>query len=396
MQCGAADGRPHRSAVFTSASALASLVIALGGCASHDQRFPFSGTVQAQSAAVGSTIGGRIVQVAVQDGAAVHRGQTIVRFDDHQQVADLDAAIAQARQADAALADLVAGPRSQDVAKAAADAASADAQYRNAALSQPQQEASAVQAVREAAANLRAARASAVDAQRDYRRQRVLYAQGAISSQSMDASRAAAQVAANNAAAAGARLRTAIAALASVRSGSVSAQVDAAKAAAEAADANLALVRAGSRPDQIAQARAAATAAEANVAAARARLDETIVRAPQDGVVDALDLHAGDLVAAGASVATIDEFLDPWVRIYVGQPDVGRFKIGSSVSVASDSLPGQTFSGHVEMIDDAAQFTPRDVQTESDRAELTFGVKIDIQDPQRSLRSGTTVEVGLP
>jgi HlyD family secretion protein len=166
--------------------------------------------------------------------------------------------------------------------------------------------------------------------------------------------------------------------------------------AAAAAEAELALVQAGARPDQIAQARAAVGDASANVAASQARLDEAAVVAPVDGVVDGLDLHPGDLVQAGAPVATVDSYADPWVRIFVAQSDLGRFKIGGAVDALSDAITGRVFSARIESIDSSAQFTPRDVQTASDRADLAFGVKVRIHDPDRVLREGTTVEISSP
>jgi membrane fusion protein YbhG len=374
----------------------APLLFGASACASQSDRFSYSGTMQADSAAVGSTTGGRVVGVLASDGQRITARQVLVRFDDRQQRAALDTAKAQQNQAAASLNDLLAGPRQADIDKAGAAAAQAQAFYRRAELVQPQQTSSAEQAVREAQASARAARAAAVNAARDYARARQLYFEGAISSQAMDAARTASLQAAGAFAGAGARLRAAQAQLSAVRSGSVMQDVAAAANAAAAAQAELALVRQGARPEQIAQARAALFAASSNVAAARARLDETVVRSPADGLVNGLELHPGDLVAAGNSVATIDEFGDPWIRIYVGQSDLQRVKTTTAVDVRSDAFPGRTFSGRIEAIDASAQFTPRDVQTAADRAGLTFGIKVRVRDPDRLLRSGTTAAVALP
>jgi multidrug resistance efflux pump len=373
-----------------------SLLLGASACASQSDRFSYSGTVQADSASVGSTTGGRVVGVLASDGQRVTARQVLVRFDDRQQRAAFDVAMAQQNQAAASLNDLLAGPRQADIDKAAAAAAQAQAFYRRAQLVQPQQTSSAEQAVREAQASARAARAAAVNAARDYARAKQLYSQGAISSQAMDAARTASVQAAGAFAGAGARLHAAQAQLSAVRSGSVLQDVAAAANAAAAAEAELALVRQGARPEQIAQARAALIAASSNVAAARARLDETVVRSPADGLVNGLELHPGDLVAAGNAVATIDEFGDPWIRIYIGQSDLQRVKATAAVDVRSDAFPGRTFSGRIEAIDANAQFTPRDVQTAADRAGLTFGVKVRVRDPDRLLRSGTTAAVALP
>jgi HlyD family secretion protein len=385
--------RPTHGIVTAISSVLT--LFALAACAQRADTFAYSGTVQADAAQVGSITGGRVVSVPAYDGLRVSKGAVVVRFDDRQLRPAYDAAVAQAAQASAALRDLEAGPRQADIDKAAAAAAQAQAGYARARLDLPSQVSAARQAVGAAQADASAARANAATAARDYQRAKVLYAEGAISAQARDAARAAAASAAGASGSATARLRTAQAQLAAVQSGSATQDVVAAAKAADAAQANLDLVRLGARPEQITQARAAASAAMSDVAAAKARLDETSVTAPADGVVDALDLHPGDLVAAGAPVATIDEFGDPWVRIYVEQSAMQHVRVGAAVKVRSDAQNGAAFDGRVESIDATAQFTPRDVQTASDRADLAFGVKVRIHDPGRVLRAGTTVDVSL-
>jgi len=364
----------------SAAVVITALALALSsGCGRGDSSY--SGTLQAESADVGSTVGGRVTAVLVTDGQIVHKSQVLVRFDDKDQ----RAALAQARgvmaQAQAQLDDLLAGPRPEDIAKANSLAAQAQHDYIQAQITAPQQ-------ITQAQALVHQASAAATDAAANAARAKQLYADGYMSAQQRDAAIAADQQAQ-------AQLRSAQAQLAAVESGSAPQGVEAARQAYQAAAANAALVAAGARPDQIAQARAAVAAAQGTVQAAQARLIEMTVHAPADGVVDALNLRAGDLVQAGASVATINEFVDPYVRIYVPQSQLGQLQIGQHVSVRSDALPKQTFDGSVEMIDQTAQFTPRDVQTSEDRANLVFGVKVRVHDPQRIMRGGTTAEVSL-
>src|SRR5215467_6239111 len=123
---------PRTTLALIAALSLFSLVISLTACSNRNGQFAYSGTVQADSASVGSTSGGRVTSIAVGDGQRVTRGQTIVVFDDRQLRAAYLAAIATRDQAYAQLHDLEAGPRSADIAKAQANAAQADAAYRQA------------------------------------------------------------------------------------------------------------------------------------------------------------------------------------------------------------------------------------------------------------------------
>lgn len=341
----------------------------------------YSGTLQAEAPNVGSTVGGRVIAVLVTDGQRVSKGQVLVRLDPKDQRAALAQAQGTLAQARATLADLEAGPRSEDLAKANAQAGQAQHTYEQAAITAPHQ-------IDQATAAVRQAQAAATVAAHDAARYTQLYHDGAVSAQAYDT------VLATNRQAQ-AQLHAAQAQLAAMRLGTAPQGVQSARQAYEAALANAQLVAAGTRPDQIAQAQAAVSTAQAGVQAAQARLAEMTVRAPADGIINGLNLHAGDLVPAGAAVATIDEFKDPFVRIYVPQSSLGQVHVSQTVTVRSDAFPKQTFEGRVEAIDENAQFTPRDVQTAEDRANLVFGVKVRVHDPDHVLRGGTTADVGL-
>lgn len=369
------------------------LVAALSACG--PPKTSYSGTLQAPSAAVGSTIGGRVVRVFTSEGAAIRTGDPLVEFDDRQERAAVASAIGRLNQARAAVADLLAGTRPEDLARARALAAQQYAQWQIARAGLPYQSNIARNQLREALAQEQNARADAVNARADASRAGSLFSTGDVSAQAHDAAvaraeRADAVVANSVAAVRAARSQTANATDVSLPQTAV-----AAKAAYEASHQQYLALAAGPRPDQVRQARAAVGSAMGELNDARTRLSETLVQSPADGMVTSMDLHPGDLIAAGAPVATIEERGNPYVRIYVAQTDLGRFSVGQHVNAYPDSTPA-TFEGYVEAIDPRAQFTPQSVQTKNDRAVLSFGVKVRIRDPQQRLLPGTTVEVSVP
>lgn len=360
------------------------VVVCLAGCGK--QRFAYSGTLQTESARVGSTIGGRVTGIFASDGQRVKAGQILVQLDASGQKAAVAAAQAQEAQAQAALADLVAGARPEEIARALAAEASAKAVLDKT----PQELRVARDNLRQAQAALAQAQAQHRQATLAYQRSERLYSEGAVAAQARDDAQATYD-------SSSATVRSQRAAVAAAHARLVEAQTADTAVAQQSyasAVANRQLVQAGARSDQIAQARAALDAARANVAAAQTNLREMTIRSPADGDIDALDLRVGDLVGPRAQVAIVRELRDPFVRIYVAQRDLGKIAVGHAVSVRSDAL-GVSYPGTVEQIDQDAQFTPRDVQTREDRADLTFGVKVRIHDTQARMPGGTTVEVSL-
>jgi len=369
------------------------LCLCLVACGSRNE-FAYSGTVQAESAAVGSTIGGRVISVEVASGQRVRAGQVLVKLDDSAQRAALAQARAQLDQAQAALAGLTGGAAQAQREQAAAQTRQAAAGYQKTAALSQYQIVAAQQGVRQARAEVEKARAAAAQAQTDAARVELLYSQGAVAAQQRDTAASTAQQATATLTAAKTQLATAQSNLNATRGGSAPADVTAASGAYQAAAAGQRSIDVNSA-SQIQQARSVVEVARSNVSAAQTRLDEMTIRAPADGTVEDIDLHPGDLVAPNAPVAMVDEFRDPYVRIYLSQADLARITTGSVVRVRSDET-GQTFGGLVEQIDTTAQFTPQNVQTPEDRAALNFGVKVGIHDPNHVLRAGTTAEVALP
>ncbi len=173
------------------------------------------------------------------------------------------------------------------------------------------------------------------------------------------------------------------------------AAVDAARAQHAAAEAQLAqaqarldLARAGARPEQV-------QAAEAQLAQARAaqrqievQLAKTALTAPRAGMVLSRSLHEGEQAAPGAAVMTIGALDTVRLTIYIPETDIGRVRQGQKVDVTVDSFPGKVFEGTVTFIAQEAQFTPRNVQTKDERATTVFGVRVELANPDHTLKPG--------
>jgi HlyD family secretion protein len=197
------------------------------------------------------------------------------------------------------------------------------------------------------------------------------------------------------------------------------AQIDAAIHDADAHAAQLDFMRADARrqedllksktvsPNEAERARSAATAEEKSLEAARMRvvqsraqlaeidaeMREMQILAPNDCVLEVLNVKVGDVLAPNQEVATLILPQHLWVRVYVPEPWLGRIKRGDVVRVRVDSFPLEDFSGTVEQVNRQAEFTPRNVQTVEDRIRQVFGVKIRLQNRDDKLRAGMAADV---
>jgi HlyD family secretion protein len=149
------------------------------------------------------------------------------------------------------------------------------------------------------------------------------------------------------------------------------------------------LLLAGTRAERLAQARA-------ELAETDAHLREMSIVAPSNSVLEVLSVKVGDVLAPNQPLATLLLTNHLWVRVFVPEPWLGRIQLGEQVTVRVDSDPGKDFSGKVEQIARAAEFTPRNVQTVGERIKQVFGVKIRLDNREGKLRAGMSADVTFP
>lgn len=81
------------------------------------------------------------------------------------------------------------------------------------------------------------------------------------------------------------------------------------------------------------------------------KLDDTIIRAPIDGIVIGKPISAGQTVAPGIStpmvLLTVAELTAMQIETLVDESDIGRIVVGQRVSFTVDSFPNLTFAGVV-------------------------------------------------
>jgi multidrug resistance efflux pump len=150
----------------------------------------------------------------------------------------------------------------------------------------------------------------------------------------------------------------------------------------------------GSRVEDIAEAKAAVEAAEAMLRVIDDQIAELTIESPVNGTVEAVDLQAGDLVAANAPVLSLMDTSRLWVRAYVPENRM-NLQVNQLVRVRADSFPKREFKAHVSFISRQAEFTPGNVQTPEERSKQVFRIKVDLDDGLDVLRPGMSADVIL-
>jgi HlyD family secretion protein len=176
----------------------------------------------------------------------------------------------------------------------------------------------------------------------------------------------------------------------------VTQQLDTAAADVQRAQQALSLAVQGPRKEDIAAAQALVKADEAALALAQRQLADTVLRAPDDGVVENRILEVGDMAAPQTPVLTLALNNPVWVRAYVPETELGKIVPGMRARIESDSFPGQPFDGWIGAISPTAEFTPKSVETTELRAQLVYRVRVYACNPGQKLRLGMPVTVQVP
>jgi len=344
-------------------------------------RSDYSGTVETREIQVGSKVGGRVTEVAVEEGQTVKAGTTLVRFECDELKAQRTQALAALEQAQADLDRMQRGNRPEEIEQAEATAKGSQAALESARNGPRKQE------IDQAQADYAAANAEAANAEVFFKRMEKLAATDTISKQQFDDARDKRKAAAQRAESANQRL-------ALLQAGTRSEDIHAAEARYKQAEAAAVLARKGFRREDIEAARGRVAEAQGHVAELDARLREAELTAPADAVIEVVSVRPGSLVSAGRIVITMLELSQLWVKVYVPETELAHVRVGQRARVSLDGAR-QTFEGHVGQIASEAEFLPRNVQTKSDREHQVFGVKVYVDNSQQMLKSGMAAQVHL-
>ena len=161
----------------------------------------------------------------------------------------------------------------------------------------------------------------------------------------------------------------------------------------DAAAKSLELARIGPRSEDIDQARSVLAAEQAARALAEQRVADTMLTAPNEGIILTRVREPGAIIGAGETIYTLTLTSPVWVRAYIEEPDLDLIQAGMDAEVRTDS--GRVYTGQIGFISPVAEFTPKTVETRSLRTSLVYRVRIIVEDPEHRLKQGMPVTVML-
>ncbi|MGE5432852.1 MAG: HlyD family secretion protein [Syntrophomonadaceae bacterium] len=155
-----------------------------------------------------------------------------------------------------------------------------------------------------------------------------------------------------------------------------------------AAQENLKKMKNFARPEEIRQSEANLRKAEASVDLLKKNIQDSYVTSPINGILVKKFVEAGESVGPNSSLFRISDLSVVDLVIYVSEEELGKVKLGQKADVSVDAFKNKTFEGRVIYISPEAEFTPKNIQTKDERTKLVFAVKIEIKNPDFSLKAG--------
>jgi HlyD family secretion protein len=118
--------------------------------------------------------------------------------------------------------------------------------------------------------------------------------------------------------------------------------------------------------------------AKAQVATVQTRIDDATLRSPVTGRVLYKLAEPGEVLAAGGKAMTLVNLEDVYMEIFLPSAEATRVKVGAEARITVDPIPNRAVAASVSFVSPEAQFTPKQVETRSEREKLMFRVKLQL------------------
>lgn len=160
-------------------------------------------------------------------------------------------------------------------------------------------------------------------------------------------------------------------------------------------DLNVAQASFRSTQARIAAAEAGVLSATHNADLITVNIADNTLTAPKDGPIAYRLANVGEVLPAGGKVFTMLDAANVYMDIFVPTGTAGRARLGDEASIVLDAMPTRPILAHVSFLAAQNEFTPKAVETQSERDKLMFRVRVRI-DPAVLAAHTADVRSGLP
>lgn len=123
---------------------------------------------------------------------------------------------------------------------------------------------------------------------------------------------------------------------------------------------------------------------------------KSLIRSPKAGTVMQKYAEAGELTAQGRPLMKVADLETMTLKAYVSAEQLSRIKIGGQATVyAYSQAEYRAYEGRVTAIADQAEFTPKTIQTQDERTNLVYAVKIRVPNTDGLLKAGMYADVAF-
>ena len=122
----------------------------------------------------------------------------------------------------------------------------------------------------------------------------------------------------------------------------------------------------------------AVESAQAEVKRIQTEIDDAVLRAPVMGRVLYRLAEPGEVLSAGGKVLTLLNLGEVYMEVFLPSRQAGRIALGSDARIVLDPVPHFAIPATVTFVSPQAQFTPKQVETSSEREKLMFRIKLKV------------------
>ncbi len=129
---------------------------------------------------------------------------------------------------------------------------------------------------------------------------------------------------------------------------------------------------------RIANAEASVKSAVSVTERLKSDIEDCILKAPRDSRVQYRLAEPGEVLPSGGKILTTIDLDDIYMTIFLPETEAGKVRIGSDARITLDAFPERAFAAKVSFVASKAQFTPKEVETRTERQKLSFRVKVNL------------------